>query len=101
MPTHAWHLSITDEAKKQIDKLPAKDRMAIFRAMAALLQADNPTSVSDVRPLVEKRFEGQYRLRQGDYRIFFSISSDGVTHEGFQYKGVIHFLAVRHRKDAY
>jgi mRNA-degrading endonuclease RelE of RelBE toxin-antitoxin system len=54
--------------------------MATFRAIAALLLAENPSAVAGVKKLVEKRFDGMWRQRQGDYRIFFEIEPGDVSY---------------------
>lgn len=68
---HKWLLSFEDIVPEQLSDLPTKDRQAVFRSIAQLLQAENPASVQGVKKLIEKRFEGLWRQRQGDYRIFF------------------------------
>jgi mRNA-degrading endonuclease RelE of RelBE toxin-antitoxin system len=101
MPTHQWHLEVTRTARKHLDELPLQDRMAVFRSLVEVLVAENPTSLPDVKKLVEKKFEGQWRKRQGNYRILFSIESKEIVHEKFTYKGTITVNSVVHRSKAY
>ncbi len=81
MATHQWHLAVADAAREQLLELSSKDRMGVFRSMKQLLEAGNPTSVSGVKKLVEKRFGGQWRQRSGDWRIFFKIEHGEIVHE--------------------
>lgn len=101
MSSHKWHFQITDEARVQIRRLTPYDRRKIFQSIRELLLADKPGSLQDVKKLVEPRFEDQWRKRQGDYRIFFTIDLQATEHQGFRYQGIITVLAVRHRSNAY
>ena len=98
---HNWLLTFEPDIPDQLRGLPNKDRMAVFVALARLLEAENPMTIRGVRQLVESRFEGQWRQRQGDYRIFFELHSGDILHQGFAYKGRFHLVAVRHRSRAY
>jgi len=98
---HRWLLSFDDIVPEQLSELSPKDRQAVFRSIAQLLRAENPASAQGVKKLVEKRFEGLWRQRQGDYRIFFRLTSGEITHQKFVYKGSLHLVAIRNRSDAY
>jgi mRNA-degrading endonuclease RelE of RelBE toxin-antitoxin system len=78
-----------------------QDRRRVFQSIRELLLADNPKALSDVKKLVEVRFEGLWRKRQGDYRIFFTIDVSETIYQGFTYKGVVTIRAVLHRSKAY
>ncbi|MBA3869183.1 MAG: hypothetical protein H0X30_08515 [Anaerolineae bacterium] len=65
------------------------------------LQSENPSSVLGVKKLIEKRFEGLWRQRQGDYRIFFEILSGEIIDKKFTYKGKLNIISVVHRSHAY
>src|SRR5258708_35277111 len=102
MPTHKWHLEVTSQAKDQIKALPtSRQRMAIFAAIRELLIAENPTTVPGVRKLVGAHFADQWRQRQGDYRIFFRVQHNEITHRQYSYKGIVTILKVIHRSRAY
>src|SRR5688572_13242229 len=102
MPTHQWFLEVIPRARQEISELPSsKQRMAVFASIRELLLADNPTAVHGVRKLVGGHFKDQWRQRQGDYRIFFSIDPTPVAHERYNYKGTVQILAVLHRGKAY
>ena len=98
---HSWWLTFEDVVPEQLSELTFKDRMAVFRAIAQLLEAENPAAVNGVKKLVEKRFEGLWRHRQGDYRILFTFNSTPIEHLKFWYKGTLHIVAFVHRSEAY
>jgi mRNA-degrading endonuclease RelE of RelBE toxin-antitoxin system len=98
---HKWLLSFENYIPEQLRKLPTKDRMAVFRAIAQLLLAENPASVSSVKKLTEKRFDGMLRQRQGDYRILFELQPGKIAHHDLAYKGKLHLVSIVHRSHAY
>jgi mRNA-degrading endonuclease RelE of RelBE toxin-antitoxin system len=102
MPTHKWHLEVTDSARKDIDNLPtSKDVLGVFASIRQLLISENPSMVPGVRKLVEKRFEGQWRQRSGDWRIFFIFDPTEVAFMKYTYKGTVTILGVVRRDRAY
>ena len=72
--------------QKDIDPIPKKDLRKIMERIGAL--AENP------RPPGCEKLTGQekYRLRQGNYRIVYSIQDNECT---------IWIVKVGHRKDVY
>lgn len=98
---HLWYLDVEDKARNQIRGLQSKERQAVFTAIRELLVEENPRYAYDTRKLVEKRFEGLWRKRQGDYRVFFAIETGHVVVDKFEYKGIVTIVEVLHRKDAY
>lgn len=98
---HKWLLTFEPEIPNQLRNLPQKDRLAVFVAIAELLESDNPIAVHGVKKLIEKRFEGLGRQRQGNYRIFFELVSGEVSHQDFVYKGRLHLVTILHRSQAY
>ncbi|MEP6987375.1 MAG: hypothetical protein ABI970_17350 [Chloroflexota bacterium] len=98
---HKWLLTFEEKVPDELSELPPKDRMAIFRSITELLQSENPSSVLGVKKLIEKRFEGLWRQRQGDYRIFFEILSGEIIDKKFTYKGKLNIISVVHRSHAY
>ena len=99
--SHLWYLEVEDRARDQIRGLQAKDRQAIFQGIRELLIAENPQRANDTRKLVEKRFEGLWRKRQGDYRIFFAVETGQITVDKFTYRGKVMIVEVLNRKEAY
>ncbi|MBI1260038.1 MAG: hypothetical protein GC204_21425 [Chloroflexi bacterium] len=98
---HLWHLEVEKRARDQIRDLPSKDRRAVFQGIRELLIAENPQRVNDVRKLVEKRFEGLWRKREGDWRIFFALEPGEITVDKFTYRGKVIIVEVLNRKEAY
>ena len=72
--------------KKDLARIPKAHVRRIMEAIRAL--ADNP------RPPAAAKLSGQerYRLRQGDYRIIFSIQDEAHT---------VWVVKVGHRRDVY
>ena len=75
-----FHLST--QAKRDLDRLPPKDRNAIIVKLQAFAQ----TGAGDLKKL---KGRSEYRLRHGDWRVLFEIEN-----------GII-VLRVLHRRNAY
>ncbi len=82
----SYSLQIKRSAVKEVEALPLKDRRRIVRKIQAL--ARNP------RPEGCEKLSGQdkYRLRQGDYRILYSVDDAAEA-------AVI--VKIDHRRDVY
>ena len=82
----AYKLFFKKSVQKDFDAIPKKDLKRILDRIAAL--AENP------RPKGCEKLTGQerYRLRQGRYRIVYSIQDDELT---------VWVVKVGHRKDIY
>jgi mRNA-degrading endonuclease RelE of RelBE toxin-antitoxin system len=63
-----WQLIFSKSAQKSLRKFPLADRRRIDRSLDGL--ASDPLQ-GDVRPLTGQPAE--FRLRAGDYRIFFDL----------------------------
>lgn len=82
-----YEVRIKRSAVAEIESIPRKaDRRRILERIGAL--ADDP------RPLSARKLTGQerYRLRQGPYRILYSIEDQLLT---------VYVVRVAHRGDAY
>lgn len=81
-----YKLFFKKSVQKDFDAIPKKDLKRILKRIEAL--AENP------RPLGCEKLTGQerYRLRQGRYRIVYSIQDDELT---------VWIVTVGHRKDIY
>ena len=82
-----YKVFIKPSAVKEIEKIPRiNDRRRIVERIESL--ADNP------RPPGSQKLSGKdrYRLRQGPYRIVYSIEDDVL---------VVYVVKVGHRKDVY
>ena len=71
--THRWNLAWEKEAEKTLRKLSSDDRRRVFDSLVPLLRAGNPCAVLGVEKL--KSSGCIWKLRRGDYRIFFEIES--------------------------
>lgn len=82
----SYNLLIKPSAAKELESVPKRDRQRIVQRIQAL--AGNP------RPMGCEKLGGreQYRLRQGRYRIIYSISDHEQT---------VRVVKVAHRKEAY
>ena len=83
-----YSLHLKSSAAKEIDGLPTKaDRQRVVSRIVAL--ADDP------RPPGSEKLAGhedRYRVRQGDYRIVYSLDDD---------RRAVVVVKVGHRKDVY
>ncbi len=81
-----YRIIIKRSVSKDLRKIPKKDVQQILEAIQTL--AENP------RPAQSKKLSGQerYRLRQGSYRILYSIEDE---------KLVICVVKVGNRRDVY
>ncbi|MBI1956293.1 MAG: type II toxin-antitoxin system RelE/ParE family toxin [Acidobacteria bacterium] len=82
----SYSVLIKPSAVKELEAVPRKDRLRIIRKIQAL--ASNP------RPIGCEKLSGreQYRLRQGRYRIVYSVSDHEQT---------VLIVKIAHRKEAY
>ena len=83
----SYRLLIKLSAAKEIESAPKKDRLRIVKRIQGLS--------TDPRPPGCEKLSGQddkYRVRQGTYRIVYTISDAGL---------VICVVKVGHRKDVY
>jgi mRNA interferase RelE/StbE len=82
----SYSVLIKPSAVKELEEIPRKDRLRIFPKIRGL--AANP------RPGGSEKLSGQeqYRLRQGRYRIVYSISDK-------EHSVVV--VKIAHRRDAY
>ncbi|MBI1788273.1 MAG: type II toxin-antitoxin system RelE/ParE family toxin [Acidobacteria bacterium] len=69
----SYKLFIKASAARELEELPRKDRSRIVAKIQSL--ADNP------RPPGSEKLSGEdkYRVRQGDYRVLYSIQDAGTT----------------------
>jgi mRNA interferase RelE/StbE len=79
-----YRVELKKSVQKDFDSIPKKDLQRVILAIAAL--ADDP------RPPQSKKLSGreQYRLRQGNYRMLYSVKDDLL---------IVVVVAVGHRKE--
>ena len=82
----AYKVYFRESVEKDFSSIPKKDLVKIVRRIKAL--ADDP------RPSGCEKLTGQerYRVRQGRYRIVYSIQEEALT---------VWIVKVGHRKDVY
>ena len=82
----SYSILIKTSAAKELEQLPDKPRRQLAKKIDAL--ADQP------RPPGCEKLSGQdlYRIRQGDYRVVYSIEDEVLT---------IHVVRVGHRREVY
>ena len=81
-----YRLLIKPSAAKELEALPAKDRKRVAAKLRRL--------ASEARPPGSEKLSGQenYRLRQGDYRVVYSVDDDQAT---------VVIVKIGHRRDVY
>jgi mRNA interferase RelE/StbE len=81
-----YRVLIKTSAAKELEKLPKKDRATVAKRIMAL--GDDP------RPPGCQKLSGdeKYRIRQGTYRILYTVEDDGV---------VVVVVKIGHRRDVY
>jgi mRNA interferase RelE/StbE len=81
-----YKITIKKSAAKELEEIPAKDLRKIVKRIQALAQ--NPR-LQGPQKLSTKE---QYRIRQGDYRIVYSIDDKAL---------VVDIVKVGHRREIY
>ena len=81
-----YEISVKKAALKELNEIPKKELKKILKKIRAL--SSNP------RPQGSQKLSHreQYRFRQGDYRIVYSIRDD---------ESAVHIIKVGHRKEIY
>jgi mRNA interferase RelE/StbE len=82
-----WTVIVQPPARRSLNRLPAKLRERILRALIRL-EAD--PFVGDVRKLSGQR--DTWRLRIGDYRVIYEIEGDRL---------LVLVIRIGHRRDVY
>jgi len=81
-----YEISVKKSAVKELEDIPKKELQKIINKIKSLS--------SDPRPQGSQKLSHreQYRIRQGDYRIIYSVQDDELT---------VHIIKVGHRKEIY
>jgi len=82
----AYKLFFKKSVQKDFDTIPNKDLRKILNRIEALAKDPRPHGCEKLTG------QGRYRLRQGRYRIVYSIQDDELT---------VWIVKVGHRKDIY
>jgi len=82
----SYKLSIKPSAAEEIEALPKNDRIRVIKRIKGLSENPRP-------PGVEKLSRhDKYRVRQGDYRIVYSVSDEEL---------IVLVVKVAHRREDY
>ncbi|MFA5367656.1 MAG: type II toxin-antitoxin system RelE/ParE family toxin [Dehalococcoidia bacterium] len=81
-----YNIDIKQSAIKELNKIPARDLKKIASKIESL--SHNPRPAGCEKLSAQER----YRLRQGNYRILYSIEDDILT---------VYVVKIAHRKDVY
>ena len=81
-----YRIEIKKTAQKELESIPIKDLQRIVFKIQSL--AENPRPIGCVKLSGQER----YRIRQGNYRILYSIQDDLL---------LIYVVKIGHRKDVY
>lgn len=82
----SYKVLIKPSAVKEIENIPKKDRIRVVERIQGLAQIPRPAGCEKLSA------QDRYRVRQGDYRIVFSID-DGA--------GTVLIVKVAHRREVY
>lgn len=82
----SYNVLIKPSATKELEAIPQKDRLRVVTKIRSL--ADNP------RPIGCEKLSGreEYRLRQGRYRVVYSVSDPDQT---------VLIVKIAHRREVY
>lgn len=69
-----YQINLTEEALKQLSKMPRNIRNSVLKAIETRLSTDPQR----FKPLV-CNWKGYFRMRIGDYRVIYKIEEDVVT----------------------
>ncbi|NKE69213.1 type II toxin-antitoxin system RelE/ParE family toxin [Candidatus Manganitrophus noduliformans] len=81
-----YKILIKPSAVKEIEALPKKDRQRIIRRIRFLSNDPRPSGYEKLSS------EEKYRIRQGAYRIIYSIADENLT---------VVIVKVGHRREVY
>lgn len=101
MTAHKWLLVVQPAAQERFNGLARANKRAVFRHLKELLNADDPFALPFVEMLKGKKFARVRKFRVGDYRVFLVLESGEVSHLKQTYKGRLHLVDIRDRKEAY
>ncbi len=82
----SYKLLIKSSAAKELAALPRKDRSRIVAKVLGLAESSRPPGSEKLSG------EEKYRLRQGDYRVLYSIQDSSAT---------VTIVKIGHRREVY
>ena len=81
-----YHIELRRRAQRALDRLPKGDFEAVLDAVKGLANSPRPKGVEKIKSA------GLWRIRQGDYRIVYSIDDSQMT---------VTILRIGHRREIY
>ena len=81
-----YKLELKRKAQHALDKLPKGDFKAVLSAIKSLASTPRPKGVEKIKVV------GLWRIRQGDYRIVYSIDDN---------QKLVTILRIGHRREVY
>jgi mRNA interferase RelE/StbE len=81
-----YQIELRRQAQKALDKLTKSDFLAVIEAIKDLARTPRPKGIEKVKS------SGLWRIRQGDYRIIFSIDDN---------EHMVSIVRVGHRREIY
>jgi len=82
-----YQVVVPKPVQKQLDKLKGDDRDRSLKAILGLKTNPRPRGCVKL-----KRYDNEYRIRAGNYRIRYEVDDRN---------GIVLLLHLKHRKDAY
>lgn len=82
----SYRILLKRSAAKELEALPLKDRRRVAMRIGALANEPRPQGVEKISG------QDKYRIRQGDYRVLYTIDDPGLT---------IIVVKIGHRGDVY
>ena len=82
-----YQVVVPKPVQKQLDKLKGDDRDRSLKAILGLKTNPRPRGCVKL-----KRYDNEYRIRAGNYRIRYEVDD---------HNGIVLLLHLKHRKDAY
>ncbi len=81
-----YQIELRRRAQRVLDRMPKSDFQAVVKAIKELVQTPRPRGVEKVKST------GLWRIRQGDYRIIYSI---------YDNQQLVTVVRIGHRKEVY
>ncbi len=81
-----YQIELRRRAQRALDRLPKTHYPAVVEAMQELARTPKPRGVEKVKTT------GLWRIRQGDYRIIYSVDDD---------QQIVTIVRIGHRKEVY
>lgn len=81
-----YEISVKKSAVKELEDIPKKELQKILKKIQALSSEPRPQGSQKLS------HKEQYRIRQGDYRVIYSIDDDNLA---------VNIIKIGHRREIY